>query len=283
MAFSSSTKRSFRQAPHYTAGNYQKDMIVLHWWDLPSKRPTFDGVVSWFFNPASGVSIHYQVEANRVLQMVREKDMAWHAGNLPANRRSIGIEINPRLSDGDYETAAEVIADIWKRRGKLPLRRHREFTGTTCPGTLDVNRLYRLAEALYSGKATPAPVSTPKPPKAPSKADRPTGNAPWPKAYLTSTGTKNQYQDKALKKLLGDTGYSGTLAMRLQRHLRAKGYYKGYITWASAIGPKTTRAWQEFLKDRKFYSGAIDGSWGPNTVRATVAFLNDQAKNHYPV
>lgn len=284
MSYSSSTKRAFRQAPHYTIGNYAKDMIVLHWWDLPSKRPQFDGVVSWFLDARSGVSIHYMVEANRVLQMVKEKDMAYHAGHLPTNRRSIGIEINPRLSDGDYQTAAEVIADIWKRRGKLPLRRHGEFTETQCPGTLDVGRLQRLAEALYSGKATATPVSAPKPsaPKpAPSKA-KPAraGTGPWPKAYLTVTTRKNQYQDKALHKLLGDTPdkWTGTLAMRLQKHLRKLGYYKGSITRFSVIGPKTVRAWQRFLRDRKFYFGAIDGKWGPQTVRGTVTFLNSQAE-----
>lgn len=71
--------------------------------------------------------------------------------------------------------------------------------------------------------------------------------------------------------------------MRLQCHLRSKGYYKGYITWASVIGPQTITAWQGFLKDRGYYAGRIDGNWGSQTVRATVNFLNDQAKRLFTI
>ena len=146
---------------NFTSGTWSKDFIVLHWWDEPSRRPQFDGVVSWFRNPAANVSIQYVVEAGRITQMLPESAMAWHAGNAVANRHGIGIEVNPRLSDGDYETTAVLVAEIWRRRGrKLPLRRHREFTGTNCPGTLDVARVQRRAEQIYNGATTTASTTT---------------------------------------------------------------------------------------------------------------------------
>lgn len=145
---------------NFTRGTWGKQYIVLHWWDEPARRPTFDGVVSWFRNPTANVSIQYMVEANRITQMIPESAMAWHAGNSHANRHGIGIEVNPRLNAGDYETTAVLVAEIWRRRGrKLPLRRHREFTTTGCPGHLDVARVNRRANEIYNGTTTSTPVS----------------------------------------------------------------------------------------------------------------------------
>lgn len=286
-----SITKSFEQSPNYTAGNWQKDIIVLHWWDDPSKRPGFAGTVSWLKDTRSQVSAHYVVEGGRFTQLVLEKDMAWHAGNLAANRRSIGIEVNPRLSDADYAATAYLVADIWKRRGGLPLHRHREFTGTACPGTLDVARVQREAEAILQGgspAATKPAVSKPKPAAKPASSGStkpwPAGRGPWPDAYLTVTGNRNEFQDRALFKLLGDAGYDGaTLAIRLQKRLRASGDYKGSITAQSQIGPQTIQAWQRFLKARGHYKGSItaQSQWGPQTTRATVNWLNQQAREYH--
>ena len=145
---------SWQPSANHTAGNFDKEVILIHWWDEPDRRPTFNGTVSWLAMQVSGVSIQYVVEHLRVTQMVREKDMAWHAGHGDANRRSIGIELNPRLSEGDYETAAELIADIWERRGrKLPLEPHRKYTSTNCPGAADLAKLYRMAEAVLARRS----------------------------------------------------------------------------------------------------------------------------------
>lgn len=112
----------------------------------------------------------------------------------------------------------------------------------------------------------------------------PAGRGPWPDAYLTVTGNRNQYQDRALFKLLGDAGYDGaTLAIRLQKRLKADNEYHGAITAQSRIGPQTIQAWQRFLKKRRYYTGSVTprSQWGPSTTRATVNFLNDQAKLYH--
>lgn len=161
---------------------------------------------------------------------------------------------------------------------------HRQVFATACPG----DAAYRLIGSINNRAAgapvstsKPAPVtSTPKPAPKPAQSTtkpRKAGTGPWPDAYLTVTTRKNQFQDKALENLLGRVGNTGTFAQRLQKHLRRAGYYKGAITARSTVGPQTTRAWQHFLKDRGYYTGAIDGNWGPQTVRSTVVWLNWQA------
>lgn len=146
-------------------GNWKPEVIVIHWWGNPATRPTFGGVVNWFKMRSSQVSAHYVVESGRITQMVREQDRAWHAGNDWANKYGIGIEVNPRLSDGDYQTAAELIAEIRKRRGDLPLQPHNRYSATQCPGSLDLARLDREARGSSSsggsGGSSSSSSSTP--------------------------------------------------------------------------------------------------------------------------
>ena len=67
------------------------------------RHETGPAAEDWLCNPASEVSSHYLVhEDGRVVQMVRERDRAWHAGKscwhgvTDINSQSIGIEIvNP--------------------------------------------------------------------------------------------------------------------------------------------------------------------------------------------
>ena len=70
--------------------------IVLHYTGMGTGEQAED----WLCDPASGVSSHYLVhEDGRVVQMVREADRAWHAGNgswhgeRDMNSVSVGIEI----------------------------------------------------------------------------------------------------------------------------------------------------------------------------------------------
>jgi len=86
-----------------------------------------------------------------VHQYVKEQDTAWHAGNFDINQRSIGIEHRGAptmpITDATYNTSADLIADICRRHGKrFPLRAHREFYATACPGTLDLNKLNQLVD-----------------------------------------------------------------------------------------------------------------------------------------
>jgi N-acetylmuramoyl-L-alanine amidase len=75
------------------------DALILHYTGME----TGEGAENWLCSPQSEVSSHYLVhEDGSVVQMVRERDRAWHAGagswkgRSDVNSFSIGIEIvNP--------------------------------------------------------------------------------------------------------------------------------------------------------------------------------------------
>lgn len=147
---------------HSGKRNAKLQGVVVHWWDDPAKRPSLAGVRSWFKNPASQVSAHYVVEAGTVVQMVADENTAWHAGGPHWNNRTIGIECNPRMSAGDLETVAQLIADLERKHGPLLVYKHSDVNpGTSCPGTYGakiawlVNRVNQLKTA-----AKPAAVTT---------------------------------------------------------------------------------------------------------------------------
>ena len=150
-------------SPNYTSGRpYGIHYIVIHWWDDPSNHPMFEAVVNTLCNPKRGASAHYIAEAGRVACIVDPDDRAWHAGDgvgvgSKGNDKGIGIECNPRQSDGDYATIAELIRDLRAMYGDLPLIRHRDCSSTQCPGTYDLDRLDKLARGL-TAPANPVPT-----------------------------------------------------------------------------------------------------------------------------
>lgn len=158
-----------KTAPCHTKGRGGNRIkyIVIHHWDDPAKKPSFDGVVGWFASGKGNNSAHYVVEAGKVARLVAEADTAWHAGNWAYNQQSIGIECNPRNTEADRRTIGELIDDIQKRHGKLIILGHKDCSSTSCPGNY-----YPPASVLapYIGKggggATTAP--TPAPAPAPS-------------------------------------------------------------------------------------------------------------------
>jgi N-acetyl-anhydromuramyl-L-alanine amidase AmpD len=82
-------RASFTQARHYRAGSRTKDTIkrvVLHTIEGPAVAAK-----NWFQNPEAKVSAHYIVDFDGgILQMVLDKDVAWHVRNN--NSDTIGIE-----------------------------------------------------------------------------------------------------------------------------------------------------------------------------------------------
>ncbi|MFE5944578.1 N-acetylmuramoyl-L-alanine amidase [Streptomyces sp. NPDC056480] len=104
------------------------DFIVIH--DLEG---SYDGGVSWFQDPVSGVSAHYVMKADgsAATQMVATKDIAFHAGNYWVNLHGIGIEMEGYAAQGptwftpaQYKATATLVRYL-ARRFDVPLdRRH---------------------------------------------------------------------------------------------------------------------------------------------------------------
>jgi LysM repeat protein len=76
--------------------------IVVH----ATANSTLVGVISWFRNPTAYVSAHYVIgKDGKIVQMVKEKDRAWHAGRSEwrgvagVNDYGLGIEL-VNLNDG---------------------------------------------------------------------------------------------------------------------------------------------------------------------------------------
>lgn len=78
------------ESPNFNSRNGQDiDTLILH-----NTDGSLQSAINRFLNPASQVSAHYIVNRDgQIVQMVRDENNAWHAGNRPVNLRSIGIEI----------------------------------------------------------------------------------------------------------------------------------------------------------------------------------------------
>lgn len=144
---------TWRGSPNFTRGRPGAiDRIVVHWFGVG----TLETADSRFQNPSSQVSAHYGVSKGRVYQWVKESDIAYHAGNWQMNQRSIGIEhdatLEHTLSESDYYLTARLISDI-ATKYNIPLDRqhiigHKEVKPTQCPGTIDIDKIIRLASAM---------------------------------------------------------------------------------------------------------------------------------------
>ena len=139
------------------------DTIVIHHWGNDGQR--FEDVCN-FFAGGPGTSAHFVVEAGRCAQLVEIKDVAWHAGNWAANKRSIGIECRPEMSNEDFETVAQVIADLETYYNKsFYVHGHKDFFNTACPGRWydQLDRLIDRVNAIKEGKVERGVENVPAP------------------------------------------------------------------------------------------------------------------------
>lgn len=127
---------------NYTVANRESDYainyIIVH-----VTQGSYSGAISWFQNPSAKVSAHYVIRSSdgQITQMVREKDIAWHAGNWTYNTQSIGLEHEGYVStcswftDAMYRSSAALTRNIALKYG-IPMDRshiigHNEVPGAT--------------------------------------------------------------------------------------------------------------------------------------------------------
>lgn len=150
---------------HHNAGN----LTTKGCWDVWQTRPA---------------SAHYQVEeSGKIGQLVYDSDMAWHAGNLAANRTSIGIEHADsvignnrdknswRISEKTLDNGAHLVASLchYYKLGRPQwgknLFGHSDFGSTDCPMVLSVggaqhNEYVARAQRWYDAMAINDTVTT---------------------------------------------------------------------------------------------------------------------------
>ncbi|WP_086866029.1 N-acetylmuramoyl-L-alanine amidase [Streptomyces viridochromogenes] len=142
--------------------DYGIDMVVVH-----VTQGSFASAVKVFQDPEHKAAAHYIVRKDgHVTQMIRELDVAYHAGNRLYNERSVGIEHEgfverpEDLTDAMYEASARLTARICARYD-IPVDRehiigHVEVPGTdhTDPGRhWDWDRYMKLVRAARTAPA----------------------------------------------------------------------------------------------------------------------------------
>ncbi|MEU6812251.1 N-acetylmuramoyl-L-alanine amidase [Streptomyces sp. NPDC046831] len=157
--------------------DYTIDRVVVH-----VTQGSYASAVKVFQDPAHQAAAHYIVGADgHVTQMIRELDVAFHAGSRAYNERSVGIEHEgfvdrpSSFTDAMYAASARLTAGICARYG-IPVDRehivgHVEVPGTdhTDPGPhwdwdryLRLVRQARTAPTQPTGNGTAEPVGTEK-------------------------------------------------------------------------------------------------------------------------
>jgi N-acetylmuramoyl-L-alanine amidase len=147
------------------------DVLLLHYTGMAGA----DRALKWLRDPESGVSAHYFVfEDGRLVQLVDERDRAWHAGKsswageADINSRSIGIEIaNPGhefgyvpFPDRQIRSVISLCRDILSRHA-IPARRVLAHSDVAPDRKSDPGELFpwqTLHEAGVGLWVAPAPI-----------------------------------------------------------------------------------------------------------------------------
>lgn len=116
---------------------YPVKKVVVH-----VTQETYKDTLKLFQDPRHKAAAHYLVRSadGKVAQCVRERDVAWHAGNWDYNTRSIGIEHEGWIDDPTwftdplYEQSARLTAAICDRY-RIPKDREHIIGHVEVPGT----------------------------------------------------------------------------------------------------------------------------------------------------
>lgn len=142
------------------------DYVLIHY-----TVGTYAGAISWFKNPSSDVSAHYVIRASdgQITQMVRHKNIAWHAGNWWYNQRSIGIEheyydpLSIWFTPTQYRASATLVQFLTDQNA-IPRTRefilgHREVRSTSCPGPFDFDLFMAMVRHRAEFSSSTIPLS----------------------------------------------------------------------------------------------------------------------------
>lgn len=259
--------------------------------DAPAKNE-----VAYMKNNNNQTSFHVAIDDAEVIQTIPFNRNAWHAGDGGAgkgNRKTIGIEICYSRSGGAKfdkaeENATAYIAKLLKEYGWTTKKvyRHYDWSGKDCPHrTMDKGwkRFLNMIQAeldKLNGKATAS--------SAKAVNEKVAVDGIWGKATTRAT-------QKVLK-----TAVDGIVSNQLvscKKYLPAVSEtswdfktqnYKGGSGMVKAIqklvgakadgfcGKNTVTAMQKFLKNKKFYTGAVNGKMTKATVKAWQKYINSR-------
>lgn len=139
------SRGSYKYITSYNSNNYNGtaliDAIVIHHWGEDGQQ--FENVINSLCGNRTA-SAHYVLEDSKVACLIAPGYRAWHVGSndkqivmqgiTNVNSYTIGIECHPECSEGDRETLAQLISDLWYDYGIIPIYYHSQFMNTQCPG-----------------------------------------------------------------------------------------------------------------------------------------------------
>jgi hypothetical protein len=135
---------------HFAPADRPDDGLRIRYIVIHDTETPYDQAIRYFTEPGPGVAANYAIRSwdGQVTQFVRNRDVAYHAGNFWFNMHSIGIEHEGFLAQGRrwyteamYRSSARLVRWLADRYG-IPLDRahilsHEEVPGqtpTTVPG-----------------------------------------------------------------------------------------------------------------------------------------------------
>lgn len=267
-----------RQSPNVSWGRPagSPDVIVIHHWGQDGQ--SHDNVVGWLCKPGSGVSAHYVASAGRVTQLVSDSDRARHAGRS-GNPRGIGIECRPEMSQADIDTVVRLIRAIRSEHGPLPLRGHKDFMSTACPGRW-YSMLSTLSAAADGLSAVSPSPQTPAPPSA-APSGRIAVDGSWGPAsearlaaVMGTSGLAREFAYANLERFLISEGYGNSTV------LRCDGSWSAHTTshlqwwlWDHVPGVPRSQVWRRWAPGWS-RGRFVDAQWGPATCAVTQEALN---------
>jgi hypothetical protein len=213
------------------------DSIIIH-----KVEGSLDSCVSWFKNPSARVSAHYVVNSSKIVQMVRDKDRAWHAGNTYYNAHAIGIENEGWSSrndttDAHYRRLASLTAYLCKKYSIKMDRKHilghsHINSDKSDPGKYFNWTLFMSYVAQAAGGTIVTPTQPPiQPPTTPPTTTQPpVGNA----GYGAATTTDVNVRASAWGTILGTApALSGWVRTGRTDQGFAEVFFRGQRAWIS--------------------------------------------------
>ena len=216
--------------------------------------------VAYMLSNNNQTSYHYAVDDKEAVQAIPLNRNAWHAGDGGSgtgNRKSIGIEICYSKSGGSRfdkaeKNAAYLTAVLLKKRGWgiNRVKRHKDWSGKNCPHrTIEKgwNRFLKMVQAELD------------------------------KLNKKKKSGKPAVPSKTLVK--GNTGAAVETLQELMNWFISKGLIKAVkLALDRSFGPatkKVVKIWQKAAKKKGYYTGRVDGNFGPLSHKAAKAWLAD--------
>jgi len=106
---------------NFTESDRESNGLIIRWIVIHDIEGTAQAAMNWFKDIRAKASSHYVVDyEGNIYQMVRDKDIAWHAGNWAYNEHSIGIEHagyadQDLFTDKEYRGSAKMVGYLVRK------------------------------------------------------------------------------------------------------------------------------------------------------------------------